>query len=120
MSLMTYDLHGSWEPYTGHHTALYPRAAETGDDRYLNVVQWFFFNNFPRSGEPRTQKLKSHLVRTQSLNVLPLKHGVDQYEAIRATLTSLLISTLPVHSPAFFPKHLPISPELAVANTWFP
>ena len=26
----------------------------------------------PRSGELRTQKLKSHLVRTQSLNVLPL------------------------------------------------
>ena len=28
--------------------------------------------NGPRSGELRTQKLKSHLVRTQSLNVLPL------------------------------------------------
>ena len=27
----------------------------------------------PRSGELRTQKLKSHLVRTQSLNVFPLK-----------------------------------------------
>ena len=26
----------------------------------------------PRSGELRMQKLKSHLVRTQSLNVLPL------------------------------------------------
>ena len=26
----------------------------------------------PRSGELRTPKLKSHLVRTQSLNVLPL------------------------------------------------
>ncbi|KAK7113239.1 chitotriosidase-1-like [Littorina saxatilis] len=37
MNLMAYDLHGSWEPYTGHHAALYPRAAETGDDRYLNV-----------------------------------------------------------------------------------
>ena len=32
---------------------------------------------------------------------------------------SLLISTFPVHSPAFFPKPLPISPVLAVANTWF-
>ena len=29
--------------------------------------------SLPRSGELRTQKLKSHLVRTQSLNVLPLK-----------------------------------------------
>nr|KAG5709851.1 hypothetical protein BaRGS_032675 [Batillaria attramentaria] len=38
ISIMTYDLHGSWETHTGHHTALYPRAAERGDDRYLNVI----------------------------------------------------------------------------------
>ena len=67
---------------------------------------------FSRSGELRTQKLKSHLVRTQSFNVLPLKPGVGQYIAIHATLTTrnfVLISTLPVHLPAFFsPKHLPI------------
>ena len=63
----------------------------------------------PRSGEPRTQKLKSHLERTQSLNILLLKPGVGQYIAIHATLTatvpgisSLLISTFPVHSPTFF------------------
>ena len=31
----------------------------------------------------------------------------------------LLISTLPVHPPAFFPKPLPIFPVFAVANTWF-
>ena len=42
----------------------------------------------PRSGELRTQKLKSHLVRTQSLNVLPLKPGVGQYIAIHVTLTA--------------------------------
>ena len=42
----------------------------------------------PRSGELRTQKLKSHLVRTQSLHVLPLKPGVGQYIAIQATLTA--------------------------------
>ena len=42
----------------------------------------------PRSGELRMQKLKSHLVRTQSLNVLPLKCGVGQYIAIHATLTA--------------------------------
>ncbi|PVD39534.1 hypothetical protein C0Q70_02168 [Pomacea canaliculata] len=34
---MAYDLHGSWETVTGHHTALYRRADETGDDIYLNV-----------------------------------------------------------------------------------
>ena len=42
----------------------------------------------PRSGELWTQKLKSHLVRTQSLNVLPLKTGVGQYIAMHATLTA--------------------------------
>ena len=70
----------------------------------------------PRSGELRMQKLKSHLVRTQSLNILPLKPGVGQYIAIHARLlagiSSLLISTLPVHSPAVFTKPLPISPGL--------
>ena len=34
------------------------------------------------------QKLKSHLVRTQSLKVLPLKPGVGQYTAKHATLTA--------------------------------
>ena len=42
----------------------------------------------PHGGELRTQKLKSHLVRTQSLNVLPLKPRVGQYLAIPATLTA--------------------------------
>ena len=42
----------------------------------------------PRSGELRTQKLKSPLVRKQSLNVLPLKPGLGQYIAIHATLTA--------------------------------
>ena len=66
---------------------------------------------YPRSGELQTQKFKSHLVRTQSLHILPLKPGVGQYIAIHAKLTardfSSLISTLPVHSPAFFPKTSP-------------
>ena len=46
------------------------------------------FLSLSRSGELRTQKLKSHLVRTQSLNVLPLKPRVGQYIAIHATLTT--------------------------------
>ena len=41
-----------------------------------------------RSGELRTQKLNSHLMRTQSLNVLPLKPGVGQDIAMHATLTA--------------------------------
>ena len=77
---------------------------------------------FPRSGELRTQKLKSHLVRTQSLNVLLFNSGVGQYTAIHATLTArdfFLLSTLLGHSPAFFPKPLLIFHVLVVANTWF-
>ena len=42
----------------------------------------------PSSGELRTQKLKSCLVTTQSLNVIPLKPGVGQCIAIHATLTA--------------------------------
>ena len=41
-----------------------------------------------RGGKLRTQKLKSHLVRAQSLNVLPLKPGVGQCIATHATLTA--------------------------------
>ena len=32
-------------------------------------------------------------------------------------ISSVLISTLPVHSPAFFPKSLGFFPVLAVANS---
>ena len=42
----------------------------------------------PRSGELRTRKFKSHLMRTQSLQVLPLKPGLGQYNAMHATLTA--------------------------------
>ena len=42
----------------------------------------------PRSGELRMQKLKFHLVGTQSLNVLPFTPGVGQYMAMHATLTA--------------------------------
>ena len=56
--------------------------------------------------------------QTQSLKVFPLKRGVGQYIAIHATLTARDFF-LPVHSPAFVPKPLLISPVLAVANTWF-
>ena len=55
---------------------------------FKNFSQFFFLCWLPRSGELRTQKLKSHLVRTQSLNVLLLKPGVSQYIAKHATLTA--------------------------------
>ena len=78
----------------------------------------------PRSGELRTQKLKSHLVRTQSLNVLPLKPGVGQYIAIHAKLTardfflSYFCTSRSIH--LHFVQNLSrFFPVLAVANTWF-
>ena len=40
------------------------------------------------SGKLRTQKFKSHLMRTLSLKVLPLKSVVSQYIARHATLTA--------------------------------
>ena len=56
------------------------------------------------------QKLQFHLLRTQSLKRLPLKPGVGQYTGILHLLpgiSSLLISTLLVRSPAFFSKTSP-------------
>ena len=38
ISLMSYDLHGGWEKFTGENAPLHPRGAEHGDQRYLNVV----------------------------------------------------------------------------------
>ena len=71
----------------------------------------FMYLMFPCSGELR--KLKSHLIRTQSLKVLPPEPGVGQCIVIHATL----ISTLPVPSPAFFQTSPDFFPVLAVANT---
>ena len=77
----------------------------------------------PHSGELWTQKFKSHLVRTQSLNILPLKPGVGQYIAIHATFTArnfFLAYFYPsVPFTCIFSKPLPIFSLLAVANTWF-
>ena len=53
-----------------------------------SLLGLILFYRGPRSGELRTQKLKSYLVRTQSLNDLLLKPGVGQYIAVHATLTA--------------------------------
>ena len=77
-----------------------------------------------RSGELRTQKLKSHLVKTQSLNVVPFKPGVGQYIAIHATLTArdFFLAYFYTSGPftCIISKTSPeIFPVIAVANTWF-
>ena len=63
------------------------------------------------SGELQMQKLRSHLLRTQSSKVLLLKPGAGTCITMHATPSTmnfcLLVSTFPVHSAAFFPKPLP-------------
>ena len=52
-------------------------------------MNFFFFGHSvtPQWGAADAE-IKSHLMRTQSLNILPLKPGVGQYIAIHATLTA--------------------------------
>lgn len=38
ISLMTYDFHGAWRKATGHHSPLFRGQADTGPDRFSNVV----------------------------------------------------------------------------------
>ena len=78
---------------------------------YANAAIDVSFVDLPRSGELRTQKLKSHLVRTQSSHGLPLKPGVGQYIAIHATPTArdFILAYFYPSSPfnCIFPKPLP-------------
>ena len=74
-----------------------------------------------RSRELRTLKLKSHLIRTQSLCVLPLKPGVGQHIAMHATLTArdFFLANFYPSGPftCFYSKTSPnFFPVLAVAN----
>ena len=68
------------------------------------------------------QKLKSHLMRTQSLKVLPLKPGIGQYIATHATLTArdFFLDDFYPSSPftrIFFQNLSQVFPVLAAANT---
>ena len=38
MLLMTFNYHGSWNEFTGHHSAVHPRSDETGGQREWNQV----------------------------------------------------------------------------------
>ena len=87
---------------------------------YLLYSTWPYWTS--RSGELQTQKLKFCLVRSQSLNVLPLKSGVGQYIAIHATLTArdFFLTDFYPSGPftCIFSQNLSqIFPALVVANT---
>ncbi|KAJ1137978.1 hypothetical protein NDU88_004371 [Pleurodeles waltl] len=50
--VMTYDLHGSWEGYTGENSPLYTNPAATGANAYLNVdyvMNYWLSNGAPAS-----------------------------------------------------------------------
>ena len=90
--------------------------AEVDSNIHLN------FEINTRSGELRTQKLKSHLLRTQSLKVLPLKPGVGQYIAMHATLTArdFFLANFYFFGPfncIFFQNFTWVFPVIAMANT---
>ena len=53
-----------------------------------SLILYCIVSYCPRIGELRTQKLRSHLMRKQSLKVHPLKPGVGQYIAMHTTLTA--------------------------------
>jgi len=49
---MTYDLHGSWETFTGGNAPLYSRSNEVGEQRNLNidaVVNYWISNGANKS-----------------------------------------------------------------------
>ena len=75
---------------------------------YLTVLRVL-----PCSGGLRTQKLKSHLLRTQSLRVLLFKPEAGQYIAMHATLTArdVFLANLYPSGPSTcisFPKTSPV------------
>ncbi|XP_018529976.1 acidic mammalian chitinase [Lates calcarifer] len=37
INVMTYDLHGAWDPFTGHNSPLYGSSFDQGDNIYFNV-----------------------------------------------------------------------------------
>ncbi|XP_006865985.1 PREDICTED: acidic mammalian chitinase-like [Chrysochloris asiatica] len=48
--VMTYDLHGSWEGYTGENSPLYKYPSDTGSNAYLNVE--YAMNYWKDNGAP--------------------------------------------------------------------
>ena len=99
-----YDLHSTWQ-------RVYIPCVH---DAWGVVLQ-------SRSGELRTQKLKSRLMRTQNLNVLLLKSGVGQCIAMHDTLTArdfFLADFFPSGPFTFFFQNLSwVFPVLALAKT---
>eukprot|EP00106_Octopus_bimaculoides_P005001 XP_014772443.1 PREDICTED: acidic mammalian chitinase-like [Octopus bimaculoides] len=52
ITIMTYDLHGAWEKFTGHNSPLHVRSDEKGLQRHLNV-EWAA-NYWVKKGAPKS------------------------------------------------------------------
>lgn len=39
LNIMTYDLHGAWDPITGHNSPLFGSASDQGEHIYFNIVR---------------------------------------------------------------------------------
>ena len=96
-------------------------AVKYSTPAYLSdLLHLYCLSRSARSGELGKQKLKSHLLRTRKLKVLPLKSGVGQCMTIHTTLTardtSLLISTFPAHFSVLFFFYF--SPEVFLCWLW--
>ena len=106
------------QPSLPFQIALYPFHALSLFSPSPAVLRSLFL---PRSGELRTQKWKSHLMRTQSWKVLSLEPGVGQYIAKHVTLTARDFVLAYFHPSGslicIFQKPLPSIPVLAVAKT---
>ena len=79
----------------------------------LTLPQWGAADPEIKVPSGENTELKHSPFKAWSMSV----HSYTCYTYCQGFL--LLISTLPVHSPAFFPNLSRFFPVLAVANTWF-
>lgn len=69
IQVMTYDLHGSWEGYTGENSPLYKSPTETGTKAFHNIVRYYTNKGRDKSyGDLRTK------INTIKSNVIFLSH----------------------------------------------
>ena len=87
-SLVKIQFHSVWHKDCKLQKSCTGKVAEQQICQFCCMMMHFLLSFDPCSWMLRTQKLKSHLVRTQSLHSLPLKLGVGQYTAIHATLNA--------------------------------
>ncbi|XP_005881928.1 PREDICTED: chitotriosidase-1 [Myotis brandtii] len=79
ISLMAYDLHGSWERTTGHHSALHPRRGEQGAAAELNVD--FAVQQWLQQGTPASKLVLGVPTYGRTFTLGAAQHRVPEQEA---------------------------------------